>query len=291
MNTVENINYEEREEDYFWTQEDFEESITAGIITCFESNIRHNKGAHPKDRISEKHLEFVRSRGLWFFSNTRIVLHQEERQLMPMDIVSEGTWAIGKKEQLPGQYSGYNITMMFRKVASVPSGWKIIGKGQPYECAFIAAHNKGVTGERWYCSVKNDGSLYPCKNLKIPRNIPHYLVVECKKNENDRMWWLYFAMQYVSDAKHTWVISAYENSAKVHLCCAKEEVKSLLYARSLPLTATGRKRPILHLVASHRRRIKEGIEVDVNEFLRGQRTVEMNGTCFTVRPPEKYLEA
>lgn len=64
-----------------------------------------------------------------------------------------------------------------------------------------------------------------------------------------------------------------------------EEVKSLLYARSLPMTATGRKRPILHLVESHKRRMRNGIDVDVTAFLRGQQTVEIGGTVFKVNPP------
>lgn len=51
-----------------------------------------------------------------------------------------------------------------------------------------------------------------------------------------------------------WKIAADEGCGKASLGCTADEVKSLLYARQLPMTATGRKRPILHLVAAHRRR-------------------------------------
>lgn len=67
----------------------------------------------------------------------------------------------------------------------------------------------------------------------------------------------------------------------------QEEVKSLLYARSLPMSATGRKRPILHLVEAHKRRMRSGIDVDIASFLRGQQTVEIGGTAFKVNPPAR----
>ena len=70
----------------------------------------------------------------------------------------------------------------------------------------------------------------------------------------------------------------------------KEQIKSLLYARSLPVTATGRKRPILHLVAAHRRRIKEGVDIDIGEFLRGVKKVEMGGTVFTVAVSQQLID-
>jgi len=54
--------------------------------------------------------------------------------------------------------------------------------------------------------------------------------------------------------------------AKAHLGCMREEIKSLLYARDLPMTSTGRKKPILHLVAAHKRRIKEGTDIDIVPF-------------------------
>ena len=281
---------EEREEDFYWSHEDFERSIEEGIITCFESKIRHNEGAHPQDRISKGHLEFIRNKGLWFFSQTRIVLANDKLQIMPMDIMPEGTWSIGGREKSPGQYDGYNITFMFRRIHAAPGGWRQRVSGNLYEGAYVVAKNNGVTGERWFFTVASNGTISHCKNLKIPGNLPRNELELTSSLEVEHCQWPMFAMQYTSDSRHTWVITAQEHKAKVNLCCAREEVKSLLYARSLPLTATGRKRPILHLVAAHRRRIKEGVEVDVNEFLRGQRVVEMNGTRFSVRPPEKYLE-
>jgi hypothetical protein len=95
------------------------------------------------------------------------------------------------------------------------------------------------------------------------------------------------ALQAHADRRFCWEITADEGTGggKASIGCTAEEVKSLLYARELPVTATGRKRPILHLVASHRRRMKEGHEIDIEPFMRGVREVVMDGTRFSVRGP------
>jgi len=97
--------------------------------------------------------------------------------------------------------------------------------------------------------------------------------------------WASVTLQMLADRRHCWTITANEQTARAHLGCMREEVKSLLYARSLPMSETGRKRPILHLVESHKRRMRNGIDVDVTAFLRGQQTVEIGGTSFSVNPP------
>lgn len=94
------------------------------------------------------------------------------------------------------------------------------------------------------------------------------------------------SLQANADRRFCWEIAADDGFAKASLGCTAEEVKSLLYARELPITTTGRKRPILHLVAAHRRRMKEGIDVDIKPFLRGVAEVTMGGTLFKVRAPE-----
>jgi len=93
------------------------------------------------------------------------------------------------------------------------------------------------------------------------------------------------ALQALADRRFCWVITAQEDKARAYVGCTREEIKSLLYARDLPMTATGRKRPILHLVESHKRRLRAGTDIDVTAFLRGIQTVEIQGTRFTVNPP------
>lgn len=91
-------------------------------------------------------------------------------------------------------------------------------------------------------------------------------------------------------ANANWRIRLASDISPIDLGCSRSEVKSLLYARQAPMTEAGRKRPILHLVASHRRRMKEGIEIDIDEFLRGTREIEMGGQLFQVRAPQELEE-
>lgn len=69
-----------------------------------------------------------------------------------------------------------------------------------------------------------------------------------------------------------------------------EHVKSLFYARNLPVTETGRKRPILHWVKAHARRMAEGTDVDVRKHLRGITEFDMDGMHFQIVSPEKKPE-
>ena len=97
-------------------------------------------------------------------------------------------------------------------------------------------------------------------------------------------------LQFVADARHTWRISALNDVSRVTVGAHFDAVKSLLYARSVPLTPSGRKRPILHLVSAHQRRVASGIDVDIKMFLRGTRRIEMEGIVYLVDPPQKVVD-
>jgi hypothetical protein len=66
-------------------------------------------------------------------------------------------------------------------------------------------------------------------------------------------------------------------------------VKSLFFARELPITDTGRKRPILHWVRAHKRRIAERIEIDIEKYMRGTATMIMQGVEFEITKPQKRV--
>jgi hypothetical protein len=70
----------------------------------------------------------------------------------------------------------------------------------------------------------------------------------------------------------------------------ESHVKSLFYARSLPVTESGRRRPILHWVRAHERRLAEGIDVDVCRHLRGITEFDMDSMHFQITSPDKQAE-
>lgn len=104
------------------------------------------------------------------------------------------------------------------------------------------------------------------------------------------------SMNAWSDSRYLWVATTSEdvgygsgNPLKLRLGLNKEHIKSLFYARSLPMTETGRKRPILHWVRSHQRRIREGVDIDISAHLRGIFTFKMDGLWFEITQPNKEM--
>lgn len=94
-------------------------------------------------------------------------------------------------------------------------------------------------------------------------------------------------LQFYADRKHLWNVAAREKDARALFGVHEEQIKSLFYARSLPLSKTGRRRPILHWVKAHQRRIEAGVDIDIKKHLRGIEGFEMNGTLFSIESPVK----
>jgi len=132
-----------------------------------------------------------------------------------------------------------------------------------------------------YFSLIGD-KLFPAKSAEWPNQRPAALLA--KK--------IAAALQTVSDFKSMWVVQTKEETitkilTPLRLGVNAEIIKSLFYARNLPVTESGRKRPILHWVRAHQRRIKDGIDVDITKHLRGITNFEMDGFEFNITNPVK----
>jgi hypothetical protein len=99
--------------------------------------------------------------------------------------------------------------------------------------------------------------------------------------------WGSLTIQAYQDRRYMWNVRASEGIAKATFGVYEEQIKSLFYARELPATGTGRKRPILHWVQAHHRRMQNGTEYDVDKYLRGTHEFVMNGTNFKITNPIK----
>ena len=87
-----------------------------------------------------------------------------------------------------------------------------------------------------------------------------------------------------------WVVEAFEDGVRSAFGVNQEQVKSLFYAASRPLTASGRRSAILHWIRSHLRRIKGGIEIKtIPKSLRGESNFAMSGTQFQITKPLKKV--
>ena len=288
-----------------WTNEEFEDFVVRGIVSQYETKIKKNRGAYPSDRLKEEKFRSLLSRDTPYVpSGTRDILAPADDGRLLIDIVNDGVPSRGcvffNSDNCPEikrvSKSSYATIFFFKRMDSgsmhIPKHW--IRFDEPIQKNFfefwqVDCQREAVEGERFFVGLSRDGEVVPLMGRAIfqsgyGQNIeirtPHNQLLINALNA-------FHAFQFIADKRFCWSITAREQQASIELGCTREEVKSLLYARSLPVTDSGRKRPILHLVRAHKRRLKSGIEVDIEPFLRGERIVEINGTTFIVNPPEK----
>jgi hypothetical protein len=142
---------------------------------------------------------------------------------------------------------------------------------------------KGKVGKTTcYFSISQDGSIYQAVDT-------HFIARIFREQYETGPG----AISLLADRLYIWNIETREPNtsfgfpAMVTFGIEMEMVKSLVYARSLPLTESGRKRPILHWVRAHQRRMKDGIEIDIEKFLRGVTGFNMGGLEFGITRPIK----
>jgi hypothetical protein len=189
-------------------------------------------------------------------------------------------------------YDGYFHAFYFKRIRSLPRGWSEVAPGKKYELMKITCEDTRIIGEKDYFTVTSSGTIVACDETissRLANKFGQHQILRRSIAQRGIMKeteaWASSSLQFFSDRRFCWLISAEEGVARVCLGAEREEIKSLLYARSLPLSATGRRRPVLHLVEAHKRRLRNGIDIDVTAFLRGIQTVNIEGTTFTVTPP------
>ncbi len=282
----------------YWGEEDFEDTVAATLISCFESKLKKNKGVPPSDRLKDKHLRLFRSVGPYVPSSSRIIVASGERNgffdLENDQLPFSGCLALKsphERQLQKDEYDGYIFNILIKQVKALGKYWHRRSVGKLYVMFILSMGIEGrVSGERRYFTVGKDGVNSCEARMSSVRGYVPGVVIEQLKTEQhilgETTRSASHCMQYLADRRFCWVITAKEKMAKAHLGCMYEEIKSLLYARDLPITTTGRKRPVLHLVAAHKRRMKNGTDIDVTSFLRGSQVVTIGNTEFTVHPPK-----
>lgn len=286
-----------------WEDDDFEDTVAAALISCYETKLINRKKNEKPSWLDDLAIEKLRKLGPFIPSSQRYIAEYEygkDQYIDPVNDVLKSkfcvAWRTDPSHIKDGDFNGYINIFLFEEVASLPKPFKRRGGGGMFRMSMVFPTNDGVDGEKRFLSVDKSGLIKACE-LCITSS--HYSTRGKKYSqyeiEPDVLHKTEFiasvAMQFHADRRHCWAIEAKEDVAKATLGCAKEEIKSLLYARSLPMTSTGRKRPILHLVESHKRRLRNGIDIDVTSFLRGVQTVDIGGTRFIVRPPETLVDS
>lgn len=285
--------------DDLWLQDDFEDAVDRAIIAQYEKKIRKNRSAFPSDRMTDVTRKMLFNRDAPYIpSQSRLFYFNPSSQRHSLDIANDplpesGCAYFGKpqgklKDRRPGEYAQFAF---FKKIKNIPRGYRPAVSGTHYSFWFVGALDQGgIEGERFLITIDNSGETVLFNNLGLQNtriSAAQEMMLNGERYERELA--AYFSIAMLQDKRFSWTITANDGQARVTLGCMEEEIKSLLYARSLPLTVTGRKRPILHLVEAHKRRLKSGIEIDINHYLRGVSDVEICGTHFHVAPPTEYF--
>lgn len=145
-----------------------------------------------------------------------------------------------------------------------------------------------MLADHWGVTVRPDGEIYPCRHPEAHGNSVRplwygwgaFLTGTCLNAEIDaaNLWQVETAERVLGGKTRT----------PLRLGVDEEKVKSLFYAREAPLTETGRRRPILHWVRAHERRLRTGIPIDVRKHMRGVTEFEMDGFDFRITSPLKW---
>lgn len=288
----------------YWAQDDFEDTVAAALISCFETKIKKNRGAQPSDRLTQDRLQMVRNSVPYIPSTSRLFDMNGiddggplffDMKNDPLPVSGTMAWRPEMKQRAK-DLGGYLLALHVRRANSLGKNWHKRASGTLFEATIMSAIENGVEGERFFFNVTREGRVVACKVQLTSASGYDASGRPIKGLESDsdflheREVYACMQLQALADRRFCWTITANENVAKAQLGCMQEEVKSLLFARNLPMTETGRKRPVLHLVEAHKRRMKSGIDVDISSFLRGQQTVEIGGTLFTVNPPTRLRD-
>jgi hypothetical protein len=277
----------------YWSGDEFEDNVASALVACYESKPIKNKGCPPEDRMNEQRLQVLRNIGPYISSGSRIIIGDNSFDMVNDTLPKVGCFGFAVKPTdavKQNHPDAYFASIYVKKTDSLGKRWCKRKGGELYEMVTLIAKAQGITGERSFFTVTKNGEVSSC-NVQIASTagyMPGVKQTILSHEDNyllERETWASVTLNAEADKRFCWTITAKEADAKVHLGCMKEEIKSLLYARELPMTATGRKRPVLHLVEAHKRRIKAGTDINIDSFLRGVQTVEIGGTQFTINPP------
>jgi hypothetical protein len=145
---------------------------------------------------------------------------------------------------------------------------------------------------RSFMSVLKNGEVVPIVSRRGLRDTAGAHGAFLLFNEKDSFLYGCGAISLLSDRQYIWLVETKEHIfgnvfAKIQFGIENEMIKSLFYARSLPLTESGRKRPILHWVRAHQRRLESGIDIDIDKYLRGINEFNMGNLNFNITQPNK----
>lgn len=279
-----------------WSSDEFFNIIEDVMIIQLEKE--KNITYQGQSRIPKGRLYNTRE-GISRIANSYAYVANKDREFLTPVNNKLGAITLVGDEKIPNSGVVYNYAtkslLSIKKQSGTPRFLRKSASGDIYEVACFNLNDNGVDSTKGFFAASDKGIISSCKLVfeGSPSTIGGANTVldqDIIEGDVTSSYFIsgFFGLQFLIDKQHCWTVKADEGKCKVEISCNREQIKSLLYARHEPLTKTGRLSPILHLVSSHNRRMKRGIEissVDVKSYLRGQQTIDIGGTRFTVCPP------
>lgn len=257
--------------------EDFEDRVLRGLLLNLEKRVRNLKHCEEQGCKSSDIYPLLRIPP--YFAPYQAFNPQTP---IPAIIPQIGGFA-GFSEHV-GFDRFYATNGIYRKIDKLPKVCKHLYNppGRLYQLLLVTGDDKGLIVHPHYFTIdRKTDNYYSCliadKGIEVYSN-SHFLGMA------------FFASTGASEKSLFYNVKGSEDEAFAEFGVQEEQMKSLFYARSLPMTETGRKRPLIHWVRSHRRRLKAGIDINIKEHLRGIKDFEMYGTVFEITNPAKLKE-
>lgn len=299
----------------YWEKEEFEDLVAKGLIALYETKIKKHKHAHKVFRFTMDHLKSIRQMGCYFIPEDRIIIASTNgngttTETQELDVLNEGRpdramWCDAHFDSDPGMMrnGSYLEINYLERVPKLPHPIKTKHEGRKYKIVSVWGRNDCLEGHVHHVVISHDGKIndtywtrpnYDPVTGRCPIEVVNakncQTEEESKLAESKATILASTIIQFYQDRRYLWNVTAKEGIAKATFGVYPEQIKSLFYAREMPMTETGRKRPILHWVAAHNRRMKSGIDVDIEKYLRGINEFVYQGTKFIITRPMKEIK-
>lgn len=272
-----------------WNSDKFEDMVLQGLVGLYETKLNADCRHVPKHmRMNDLDFLTVRKKGLYFPAFEPI--SGDYVDLDAGSVPNSFFWSYFPQDEpdfCPNKDYSAPMKPMFhhfsiKQMGELPSKVKTAKKGKLFQ---VVRWNPMLYGEivaaKTYAVLDKFGWVHVCEHLTNNGWEP----IDTKNDASlHTASVLANCIDVFQQKDKNWKIKATDGHVSARFGCTQNEVKSLLYARTAPMTESGRKRPILHIVQSHKRRIKEGHDVDISPYYRGVFDLEINGFKFTVFP-------
>jgi len=281
-----------------WESEEMADAAIQGLVGLMEWSHLDHEADTPYKRTTIDDFGMMKLNGIYFSPGDRIIINghiDEVNDLGPEYFSNAHLIDENSCHQRVKQF--YMIVYSGRKIIRLPRGvFGPINDSDFYKVttwAFLRSNFQGcpaMTSVNYYSINKLSGKIYPCfsrsekSHAQASPQLIQLVADAYTLWQDKKHLWNVTAMELLMSKNETRIDDLY---AKVTFGVYEEHIKSLLYARDMPLTSAGRKRPILHWVSAHKRRLERGVEIDISKHLRGVTSLSMGGINFEITNPVK----